>query len=392
VRALRTVILAGLATATLVASAGAALADPPTGVTPPAASIVAVGSDTIQYVADQFSTDYNKTSPVNDFYSWDATNPTTGLPGDTISTKADTSNVCSMVRPNGSGAGISTLQGDLKLTSPSPDYCVDLARASRNIQSSDGTGITSVLFAKDLITYAIDSGGNGVTNLTDAELTAIFECNASLIPHTPAYADAPVTWSQVGGTSTAPIVPVLPQSSSGTRSQWLSDIGVSATTLGTCVVNGSFNGTPIEENEGSNAVYTAAGNPTQYKNVLGIFSAGNYVGQVYTKASTNNTGTLQLEDIDSKAPLISSDTINVTGLTAFPAKYIRGLYLVARNAGTATKPLVPTTPINLVPFLGQVNYTGGANTVGWICGATAATDVTHFGFVVPSNCGALTGQ
>jgi ABC-type phosphate transport system substrate-binding protein len=378
VRALRTVILATVAAATVAASAGAALADPSTP--PPVTSIVAVGSDTIQYVADQFSTDYNATSPTNDFYSWDATNPTTGLPGDTISTKNDAN--CSMTRPNGSGAGITALQGKVKTTNGT-DYCVDLARASRNIASGDGTGLVSVLFAKDLITYAINSGGNGVANLTDTQLTAIFECNASLINS----ADSgPVTWNEVGGTSTDKINPVLPQSSSGTRSQWLTDIGVTATTLGSCVVNGSFNGAAIEENEGTNAVYTAAGNPTEYKDDLAIFSAGNYVGQVYTHASTDNVGTLQLEDIDSKAPLTSTHTINVAGLTAFPAKYIRGLYFVARNAGTASAPKVPTTPLDLTKFLGQ------GNTSGWICGTTGQADVTHFGFAVPSNCGALTGQ
>jgi ABC-type phosphate transport system substrate-binding protein len=175
VRALRTVILAGLATATLVASAGAALADPPTGVTPPVTSIVSVGSDTTEFLSDQFSTDYNATSPTADYYSWDATAPS-GT-STTINSKNDT-NCDNLTRPNGSGAGITQLQDKLKTTTGA-DYCVDIARSSRNIKSSDGAGIASVLFAKDLITYAINSGGNGVTNLTDADLTAIFECNAS---------------------------------------------------------------------------------------------------------------------------------------------------------------------------------------------------------------------
>ena len=375
-RALRTVILAGVAVATLAAGAGAALADPSSA--PSVTSIVSVGSDTTQYLSDQFSTDYNTTSPTNPYYSWNATNPTTGLPGDTISTKNDAN--CSITRPNGSGAGITQLQDKLK-TSNGTDYCVDAARSSRNIKSTDGTGIVSVLFAKDLITYAINSGGNGVTNLTDTDLTAIFECNASLINSADTGA---VTWSEVGGTSTDAIIPVLPQSSSGTRSQWLSDIGV--TTPGSCVVNGAYNGTTIEENEGNNAVFTSAGNPSGYKDVLGIFSAGNYVSQVYTDAIPNVHGTLQLEDIDSKAPLTSSDTINTSGLTAFPATYIRGLYFVVLNAGTASAPKVPTTPVSLVPFLGQ------GNTSGWICGTTAATDIKHYGFATASNCGALTGQ
>lgn len=129
---------------------------------------------------------------------------------------------------------------------------------SRNIKTSDGTGIASVLFAKDLITYSIYNGGNGVTNLTDAQLTAIFSCNARLLNST--YPVAPVTWNEVGaaGTDTDAIIPVLPQASSGTRQQWLADIAV--TTPGTCVVNGAnASGAAIEENEGTNAEFTATG-------------------------------------------------------------------------------------------------------------------------------------
>ena len=378
-RALRSLILAGVATATLVAGTGAALADPASP--PPVTSIVAVGSDTTQFLGDQFSKDYNASSPAptNPFYSWDAVNPTTGLPGDTISSKNDPN--CSMTRPNGSGAGIAQLQKKVK-TSNGVDYCVDVARASRNIKSTDGAGITSVLFAKDLITWSANSTGNAVANLTSKDLTAIYECNASVISST---LSGPVTWKEVGGTSTDAIVPVLPQASSGTRAQWLSDIGV--TTLGTCVVNGSFNGTSIEENEGTNAVFTATGNPSGYKDVVFPFSAGDYVCQVYTKACPDQHGSLVLKQIDGKNPLTTTHTINVTGLSAFGATYIRGLYFVALNAGTAAAPKVPTTPIDLTKFLGQGNSTG------WICSnATAKADTAKFGFVVPSNCGALTGQ
>jgi ABC-type phosphate transport system substrate-binding protein len=366
-----------VAAATIAAGAGAALADPASP--PPVTSIAAVGSDTIQFSSDQFSTDYNKTSPANPFYSWDAVNPKTGLPGDTISTKNDAN--CSMVRPNGSGAGIAQLQKKVK-TSNGVDYCVDIARASRNIKSSDGAGIASVLFAKDLITWSANSGGNAVANLTSTDLTAIYTCNASLINS----ADSgPVSWNEVGGTSTDKIIPVLPQASSGTRAQWLTDINV--TTLGSCVVNGSFNGVSIEENEGNNAVYTATGDPSGYKDVVTPFSAGDYVCQVYTKFCPDVHGTLVLKDIDGKAPLTSANRINVTGLSAFGATYIRGLYYVVLNAGTAAAPKVPTTPIDLTKFLGQGNATG------WICSnATAKTDTANYGFVVPSNCGTLTGQ
>ncbi|QMU71540.1 hypothetical protein [Streptacidiphilus sp. P02-A3a] len=375
-RALRSVIITSLAVATLAAGAGAALADPSSS--PAVTSIVAVGSDTTQFLGNQFSTDYNSTSPTNPFYSWNAVDPTTGVANGTISSKNDAN--CSITRPNGSGPGITQLQAKLKATNGT-DYCVDLARSSRTLKTSDGTGLASVLFAKDLITYATNTGGNGVSNLSDADLTAIFSCNASLIKST---YSGPVTWNEVGGTSTDAIIPVLPQAGSGTLATWLADINVASP--GTCVDNGTYNGNPIEENEGTNAVYTATGNPTGYKDTLGIFSGGSYVSQAYTKTSPDNVGTLVLNDIDSKAPLTSSNTINTAGLGAFPAAYIRGLYLVTLNAGTASAPKVPTSPIDLTKLLGQGNSTG------WICGTTAATDIKNYGFATAANCGALTGQ
>ena len=385
-RSLRNAMLAGSAALTLAVGVGVgvAMADPSS--TPSDAAFVAVGSGTTQYLANQFSTDYDKTGPSNAFYSWDESNPSTGAVGDTIKTKNDAN--CSFPRPNGTYAGVLQLQKRLETTGGT-EYCVDLARMDRNIQSGDGTGLVSVLFAADLTTWAVNSGGNGVANLTGTDLTAIYTCNASLISS--AYSGA-VTWKEVGGTSTDRIVPVLPQSGSGVRQRWLSEIGV--TTPGSCVVNGSYGGNAIEENEGTNAVYTSTGDPSGYKDVLGIFSGGGYVCQVYTKKCPNSHGGLVLGNIDGKAPLTSSDTLNIaTKVTippspaAFPEVYVSGLYLTALNAGTASAPKVPTSPIDLTKFLGQ------GNSSGWICGTTAQTDITNFGFHAGlTDCGALVGQ
>src|ERR1700760_4621976 len=75
----------GLAAAAMVA--GPALADPPAGTTPAAVSIVSVGSDTTQVVSNDFSTHFNATTATSKYYSWNATNPTTGVAGETITTK-----------------------------------------------------------------------------------------------------------------------------------------------------------------------------------------------------------------------------------------------------------------------------------------------------------------
>ena len=378
-RSQRTAILAGTAVIALAVGVGAALAA--SSSTPPVSSFVAVGSGTTQYLADQFAKDYNATSPANPFYSSDAVNPATGLPGGTIKTKND--DKCSFTRPDGAGAGVYQLQK--KLTNAgNTQYCVDLARMDRNIRPADGPGLVSVLFAKDLISYAINSGGNGVTNLTSAELTAIYSCDATLINSS--YHGA-VTWKEVGGTSKDAIVPVLPQSDSGVRQQWMSDIGV--TTPGSCVRNGSYRGDTIDENEGDNAVYTSTGDPSGYRDVVGVFSGADYVCQVYTKKCPNDHGVLVLGKIDGRVPLTSSHTLNISSnvKTTFSYAYINGVYMTALNAGTSPAPKVPTSPVDLTEFLGR----GGGS--GWICGATASTDIKNFGFYAPiHDCGALTGQ
>lgn len=378
-RAIRSIAVVGTAMAALALGIGSAVADPsPSGTVPAQTDLVAVGSDTTQFLSDQFSLDYNSgAAPTHtvppDFYSWDAVNPTTGLPGDTIQVKSGSN----ITRPNGSGAGIAELQKNLK-TGDGVHFQVDMARASRNIKSSDGAGIASVLIAKDLITYSSVTGSNAPANLSSTQLKAIYACDASILGtgHT-----GPVTWDEVGGTGTDQVVPVLPQTSSGTRSQWLTDIGETYTTTApACVVNGTnSSGAAIEENEGTNAVFSGANSA----DIVFPFSGGSYVCQVFTKSCPDQHGSLNLDKIDNKNPLTSVNRINVSGLSAFGTAYIRGLYFVVRNAGTATAPAVPSY---LQTFLGN----GG--TTGWICGSSAASDIAAFGFATTSSCGALTGQ
>lgn len=379
-RALRTVILAGVAAAALAVSTGAALADPPSGTIPATTDLVATGSDTIQFLADQLSKDYNATAPASKFYSFDAVNPATGAVGDPIETKND-ANCKNIARPNGSGGGIKQLEAKIKTTDG--HYCVDLARSSRQITAADGNGIASDLIAKDSITWSTNSGGNAVSNLTDAELQAIYECDATKLPTGDTTHTGPVKWSDLkleGGTSTDPIVPVLPQSNSGTRSTWLGDLG--NVTLGSCVQNGTYNGANIEENEGTNAVFTSAGNPSGYKDIVFPFSTGDYVCQVYTKFCPDQHGSLVLENIDGKAPLTTGNRISLS----FAATYIRGLYFVVPNAGsntTANPPALMNGTNNTAYTLDQTKF------LNWVCSTAGKTDVSNYGFATVLNCGLL---
>ena len=78
------IAVAAVAASATAMAVGPALADPINGsgkaVTPKETDVVGVGSDTIEFLLDQFSFDYNnqhKTGP--HLYSWDALNPKTGL-------------------------------------------------------------------------------------------------------------------------------------------------------------------------------------------------------------------------------------------------------------------------------------------------------------------------
>lgn len=344
----------------LAIGAGPAAADPAAGTTVNGTDIVGVSPFGLQFVCDQFSTDYDAnlapthTLPPYD-YCWDSTNPSTGLPGGTITTKHDTN--CVITRPNGAGADLAALETGAKLTSGT-SYCIDIAFSDRPLKAGgDPTGLTQREFGQDLTTYATITGGNGVANLTDTQLKAIYSCNANLLNS--GYPAAPVTWTEVGGTSTDPIVPILPMNGSGIRGQWLADIAL--TTPGSCVVNGTspVDGSTIEDNEGTNSVFTSSF--ANVKDDLVPFSGGDYVCYVYTAKCPPLQGNLHLNSIDGKAPLTTGHTINYT---VFSPTYLHGLYAVVRTAATS----------NGIPaYLQTFVYT-------WLCGTTAAADITNYGF------------
>ncbi len=196
-----------------------------------------VGSDTIQNVLDQFAADYNPTVSATSthLYSWDATNPLTGAIGDSIPEKAGCS---SIPRPDGSSAGITQL-ATFQKTHDGKFFCTSYARSSRARSSSDPAfapgGVAFVDLAGDAVTWSAQATTNAPATLTTAQLAAIYNCTDT-------------NWDQVGGAN-APIHAFIPQSGSGTRSFFLSAIGVA--TPGSCV---SDDNGLLEENEGVNPV------------------------------------------------------------------------------------------------------------------------------------------
>ncbi|MFJ4678065.1 MULTISPECIES: substrate-binding domain-containing protein [unclassified Kitasatospora] len=329
---------AAMTAAALATVAVPAMADPATGVTPAAQDIVGAGSDTTQALLNQFSVDYNATlgagSTLPHLYSWDATGSAT------ITPKAGAGTI---TRPNGSGAGISTLNATTSTT-------LDFARSSRTRQGTDPATILFVAFAKDAVTWSAKSGGNAPTNLTTQDLNDIYSCKAGK-----------TNWSNFGGTA-GTIKPYLPQLSSGTRSFFLGAIGNPV--LGACVVSGP------EENEGTDA---ALNDP----NVIFPYSVGHWVGQAngHTTA-TDDKGSLTLRSINGVAPLTGTGTLNAA--FANPT-YGRVLYNVVRagewNASPAT-----TQSTALRAIFGPTGY---------ICSTAGRASITSYGYLnlAAASCG-----
>ena len=366
-----------LATVTMI-SAGPALADPPKGTVPKDTDIVGVGADTTEFLLDQLSVNYNASHSTKKLYSFDATNPLTGAIGDSILTKTG----CAKIpRPDGSSAGITTLDAN---TLKGTNYCVDFARSARGRKSTDppegAGGILFVRLATDAVTWASVKGSNAPSNLTSADLTAIYSCTDT-------------RWNQVGGTSTATIAPTLPESGSGIASQFLTDIGV--TTPGPCVSQPST----LQQNEGVNAIFTGSNKD----NVIIPFSTGKWISQGYHSAKCYNTqcvpnkdeicdqgsggtnefgcdvnGTIGLGDINSTSPTTGSGkstTVNAN----FTPDFILPLYDVVRYSTTTSDHI----PSYLEPYFASAT----ASVKGYACATAQQTVIKDYGFLPTVLCG-----
>jgi len=112
-----------------VVHAGPALADP-------TVQFVAVGSDTIQDVMNQFSVDLSG----NLLGSYNAVDPVTGVGGNNIEyvkgpNATSPATTCTYTRPNGSGQGLNALRKSInqsttaaQLANPPQARCIDIAR------------------------------------------------------------------------------------------------------------------------------------------------------------------------------------------------------------------------------------------------------------------------
>jgi ABC-type phosphate transport system substrate-binding protein len=272
-------LLGGMAV-TAVISAGPALADYQPGPN----DVVGDGSDTLQYMLDfgaggdtNGDAGYNSTAfyklvsmdataDSNARFAWQVgaslTNPTAGALNPTAVYRANTYPV---QRINGSGAGINALLADTSAADPT----INFARMSSNPTAAEGQtaenngwdglqdfvlGTENLRIASDLTTNApcgtAGTCSGSIPGISAVELAEIYEANTpNCLTWASLYSTAEGGSGTVpAGTSTDTIIPIIPQSGSGTRSTFLADLGAaiglpSGTSLtpGSCVATGEEN-------------------------------------------------------------------------------------------------------------------------------------------------------
>lgn len=142
-------------------------------------------------------------------------------------------------RPNGSSDGVKALSRSIdgatytSGTTTCPDNSarvitgyVDIARSSSGGTVNANGELLYVPFGRDAFAYAYHSGSTaaGIGTLTKAQLTSFFDCSVRVL-------------------DSKTITPVIPQSGSGTRKDFIAKLGLTETTLvtvgeGGCVVEG----------------------------------------------------------------------------------------------------------------------------------------------------------
>jgi ABC-type phosphate transport system substrate-binding protein len=264
----------------------------------PTETLVAVGSDTIQDVYNQFALDASG----NLLGSYNAVNPVTATAHEIITPVDGTAGVnCSFARPNGSTEGVGALRVSLNPAStlglseaPTPvpgQGCVDIARSSSGPGGNASTTgpIVYVPFALDAVAGSTGpaagtceanpspcasyqysyTGANNVQNTVTATPvdTAItnadkftFNDLVNLYKNCTPITEGGVTYDPTGTVSGDTKIDLyVPQPGSGTLSFWANTLGFSATSLPSCVHQSIIGGAlasvspavPVEEHNGT---------------------------------------------------------------------------------------------------------------------------------------------
>jgi hypothetical protein len=213
-------------------------------------ALVGMGSDTTQTLTNALA-EVITVDGVKVIGSYDAI----GSPTVTVKDPATNPACKDYPRANGSGAGRDALQKSLA----TKDGCLQFARSS----SPRGTTTTAISmtwipFATDALTFAVRSDGDVPRELSKAQIISIFKCEQPAIQ------------------------PAIVQSGSGTRSSWLSYVGITEAQIaaGTypCLVpqkdGGTFPGNLPQEHDGRELK----------KNQIMPYSAAVYQAQLFGTA------------------------------------------------------------------------------------------------------------
>lgn len=256
-------------------------------------------------------------------------------------------------RPNGSSQGVAALKaakagqtltnargssrtdnqpcggapGSEDPTGPLTSADLQFARSSSGISTPAANGAYSyVPLAVDAVTYAVHSANTTVPrNLTKTDLTAIYSSanGASVVLES----GVSVTVGLQG--TGADIVPFIPQSGSGTRSFWLSSLGLNEATKGAAVADTYSGGTLVQEHDGG--VLAAVTNAITPFSIAQHIAQGNSTAlqNRYNVTVNDRRNGAVLATVDGVSPLAGGE-LN----TAFPLA--RPVFTVVQHAEIAT--------------------------------------------------------
>ena len=370
----RSQIFAGGAVLAVTALSLALVAPASADMAPGADDIVGVGSDTVQNIGN-FMADgdtnfaasgVNSSVSKNRLISFDATPDANDRAGylngstsaglrplnPTIILRAGSSPI---QRPNGSGAGITALNKDT-----AAPFKINYVRSSRLPSVAEqntaagiaafGGGLRVIKISTDALKAAVATTTNAPASLTAAQLVGIYQCTTT-------------SWATVGGTA-GTIVPLIPQSGSGTRSSFLADLqaanGGTAITLGGCVQT-------VEENDP--AAITGLG--ANAANAVAPFSEG--------RINLYNSGYFRDPAVAFPGGAAQTAGVKTTG------GYVnnRGLYIVFRQSdATSTTKWQPGSTQNFANalFIGAGSYAASGDAAGAIAAAGATQTYLDCGF------------
>jgi hypothetical protein len=199
---------------------------------------------------------------------------------ETFQTKEKSECVFTRAYANGSSNGVKALDASVK----AGDGCLQFARSSSKVGSSTPPGLTFIPYALDAVTIAVRSDGSVAKDWSLAEVTAIYKCE------------------------NADVVPVLPQSGSGTRSFWLGQLKITEQQITDgvypCLKPKSAGGTGVE--------YTQEHDGRQLKaNEMQPYSIAVWQAQA-SGAAPDRRGMSVLGVLDGKAPTLLNTSSTMT--------------------------------------------------------------------------------